>query len=381
MAGKLPKDDRFEFEVRENGLALAFCLKEEGLVPETELTLPEVLAALKSTEIQSKIDEATLSRVIAERPPGWVEISKGTPPKMPTDGRLEYFVDPFHLNASAKQDEKGKIDYKDLNLFLNVTKGQQLVRKHDPIPGEDGTDIFGKPIPCGKAKEVLLKTGPGVEVIEQGHLAVATEDGAITRKSDTVAITRTYDISGDVSYKTGNIEFNGTVNISGNVLTGFKVIQPSPVRAGADEITYPLHILIRFELEKGLLKGDLKAADLPAAWKQLYKHYLGLQPCDDRSGCLQDIHWALGLVGYFPSYLLGSLMAAQIYAALRKSNVPASMADGDFDSARQWLAENCYQQGRVDTPAQILQKATGGPLDAACFVQYLRRKYQETARR
>lgn len=163
-------------------------------------------------------------------------------------------------------------------------------------------------------------------------------------------------------------------------LVGFKVVQPSPVRAGADEITYSLHILIRFELEKRFLKGDLAAADLPDAWNQLYERYLGLHPGDDRSGCLQDIHWSLGLVGYFPSYLLGSLMAAQLYAALRNSNVLASVADGDFNSVRQWLAEHCYQQGRLCTPTQILQKATGGSLDAACFVQYLRKKYQESAR-
>ena len=232
MAVSLTTDERFALEAREGNLCLEFRLKEEGRVPEVVIDLEEVLEAVRSAGVKSTIDESVISEVLESKSEGWIEISRATPPKDPVHGRLEYYVDPFHLSSHAKEDEKGKVDHKDLNLFLNVTKGQELVRKHDPIPGEPGEDIFGNPIDCAKGKEVLLKTGPGVEVVEDGHLAVAVEDGAITKKSDTVSICHIYDVPGDVSYRTGNIEFKGTVNISGNVLAGFSVTADDDVVVG-----------------------------------------------------------------------------------------------------------------------------------------------------
>ncbi|MCA9410330.1 MAG: DUF342 domain-containing protein [Candidatus Omnitrophica bacterium] len=232
MSVPLTKDERFALEARDSNLSLEFRLKELGLFADTEVSVSDVLEAIREAKVKAEIDRDAIAKVIEERSDAWVEIGRGTPPKDPTHGWLEFFVDPFHLSSHAKEDEKGKVDHKELNLFLNVSKGQELVRKHDPIPGEDGSDIFGNPIPCAKPKEAILKTGPGVEVIEEGHLAVASEDGAITRKSDTVSITQMYEVSGDVSYKTGNIEFKGSVSISGNVLAGFNVVADDDVIVG-----------------------------------------------------------------------------------------------------------------------------------------------------
>jgi len=170
MAVSLTKDERFALEARESNLSLEFRLKEEGLVPETEIYLADVLEATDAAGIEAKVDKETVSRILEERSEGWVEIARGTPPTEPVHGWLEFYVDPFHLSSQAKEDEKGKVDHKELNLFLNVTKGQELVRKHDPVPGEEGVDIFGRPIPCARPKEALLKIGPGVELVEDGHL-------------------------------------------------------------------------------------------------------------------------------------------------------------------------------------------------------------------
>lgn len=160
-------------------------------------------------------------------------------------------------------------------------------------------------------------------------------------------------------------------------LAGFQNVKPGLLRAGSDEITYPLHILIRYELEKKLLEGSLAPRDLPEAWAECYARDLQLRPGEDVSGCLQDVHWSLGLVGYFPSYLIGSIMAAQLYQAMHVPDVLEPMADGDFQPVRAWLQEHCYQQGRLYTPGQILTRATGKQLDQGAYLAYLRARYLE----
>ena len=126
-------------------------------------------------------------------------------------------------------------------------------------------------------------------------------------------------------------------------------VQSSLIRVQADEVTYDLHILIRFELERALISGDLRAADMPAAWNEAYRRRLGIAPADDAEGCLQDGHWAAGLIGYFPTYTLGNVTAAQLYA--RAEADLGSLADafgrGDFLPLLEWLPREVYLKAAV----------------------------------
>ncbi len=156
-------------------------------------------------------------------------------------------------------------------------------------------------------------------------------------------------------------------------------VEPTTNRAHADEITYNLHILVRFELEQALLSGDLKAADLPGAWREAYKKHVGIEPKDDVEGCLQDGHWSEGLVGYFPTYTLGNVYAAQLYAAARNSlgNVDEAFAKGDFGGLLAWLRENIHKHGMHYRAAELVQRATGGPPDHRPLIAGLKAKYGE----
>jgi carboxypeptidase Taq len=155
-------------------------------------------------------------------------------------------------------------------------------------------------------------------------------------------------------------------------------IEPSLIRVKADEVTYNLHILARFELERALIAGDLRAADVPAAWNEAYRRRLGITPANDAEGCLQDGHWAAGLIGYFPTYTLGNVIAAQLYARAEKDlgDLADSFSRGDFSPLLDWLREKIYHQGGRYPTAQLIELATGAPPDARPFVESLRRKYE-----
>ena len=155
-------------------------------------------------------------------------------------------------------------------------------------------------------------------------------------------------------------------------------VEPGLIRAEADELTYNLHIVIRFELERSLLSGDLVAADLPGAWAELYQKYLGVTPVDDRTGCLQDGHWADGLVGYFPTYSLGNVYAAQLHAAAEREIGPLddAFARGDFAGLRGWLRENVHRHGMRYRASAIVERATGRPPDPLALIDSLSSRYQ-----
>ena len=156
-------------------------------------------------------------------------------------------------------------------------------------------------------------------------------------------------------------------------------VEPSLIRVQADEVTYNLHVLIRFELEHALISGDLPVADLPAAWRAKYREYLGIEPPDDASGCLQDIHWSAGLVGYFPTYTLGNLYAAQLWARADADlgGLDHALARGDFAPLLEWLRDRIHRQGHRHRAADLIRRATGQPLDHAPLVGSLRRKVGE----
>jgi carboxypeptidase Taq len=156
-------------------------------------------------------------------------------------------------------------------------------------------------------------------------------------------------------------------------------VAPSCNRIRADEVTYNLHILVRFELEQALVTGDLRAADVPAAWNEKYGHYLGVSPANDAEGCLQDGHWGGGLLGYFPTYTLGNLFAAQLYAraAADLGDLDTQFVRGRFDGLLGWLQARVYRHGQRYPAARLIEQATGAPPDPRPLLAALRRKYGE----
>jgi carboxypeptidase Taq len=156
-------------------------------------------------------------------------------------------------------------------------------------------------------------------------------------------------------------------------------VQPSYIRVEADELTYNFHIILRFELEQAMLNGDLAVADLPTAWNEKMQELLGVVPPTDSEGCLQDIHWSRPGFGYFPTYALGNLYAAQFYEAAVSQNptIAEEMAQGKTDALVTWLRENIHEHGRKFTPAELVQKATGGPLTHEPFIRYVNKKFSE----
>lgn len=159
---------------------------------------------------------------------------------------------------------------------------------------------------------------------------------------------------------------------------GINRIHPSLIRIEADEVTYCLHVILRFEIEKGLIEGSLKVKQIPEAWNEKMRCYLGITPHSDTDGCLQDIHWSMGVLGYFPTYALGNLYSAQYYAAFEKA-VPEwkkEAAQGNLTPILSWLRENIHRFGRQFSAEELTKKITGHSLRETDFVHYLQTKYQ-----
>ncbi len=155
--------------------------------------------------------------------------------------------------------------------------------------------------------------------------------------------------------------------------------QPSLIRTESDEATYSLHVVIRFELERAMVEGDLAVADLPGAWNEAYTQRLGVTPPSDANGVLQDVHWSEGMFGYFPTYALGNLYAAQLFDAAERDlgGQDAAFAAGEFGPLLGWLRENVHQVGQRLTAAQLVEKVTGEPLSHAPLMRRLRAKFGE----
>jgi carboxypeptidase Taq len=175
-------------------------------------------------------------------------------------------------------------------------------------------------------------------------------------------------------------------DLAGDVLAGVPLeafmkainrVEPSFIRTEADEVTYSLHVILRFEIEGDLISGRLAVKDVPAAWNAKMEELLGVLPPNDAQGCLQDVHWSCGLFGYFPSYALGNLYAAQLWDRMRETlpDVDTTIRRGDVTSVREWLREKIHRQGSTWLPGELIERATGFPLDARHFVAYLNAKY------
>ena len=156
-------------------------------------------------------------------------------------------------------------------------------------------------------------------------------------------------------------------------------MEPSLIRVEADEVTYNLHIILRFELEKALLEGSLNVEDAPEAWKAKMREYLGVTPPNDADGVMQDIHWASGSIGYFPTYTLGNVMAAQLLEAAQRAHpgLTEEFARGEFGALLGWLREHVHRHGRKFFPQDLLQRATGNRLTPGPYLHYLWQKFGE----
>ena len=158
-------------------------------------------------------------------------------------------------------------------------------------------------------------------------------------------------------------------------------VHKSLIRVSADEVTYCLHIVLRFELELALVDGDLAVADLPAAWNERVLDYLGLEVPDDARGVLQDVHWSEGIFGYFPTYALGNVIAGQLWARVTAElpDIDERFAAGDFAPLRAWLGEHVHRFGRRLMPGELLERVVGGPLDPGPYLDYLEAKLEASA--
>lgn len=158
-------------------------------------------------------------------------------------------------------------------------------------------------------------------------------------------------------------------------ILGINKVQPSIIRVEADEVTYSLHVIVRFEIEKALIEGSLKCKDIPEAWNAKMQELLGIKPKNDSEGCLQDVHWSMGAFGYFPTYTLGNLYMAQFFEAFEKEHPDWESRMNDLSFMKEWLNTNIHCHGRRYSGRELVKRVTGKKFSAAPFVAYLEKKF------
>lgn len=161
------------------------------------------------------------------------------------------------------------------------------------------------------------------------------------------------------------------------IYKGINEVSPSLIRVEADELTYSLHIMVRYEIEKGILSGEYLVKDLPRVWNEKMYEYLGVAPSTDSEGVLQDVHWSCGLIGYFPSYALGNVYSLQILNAMKKDiNIEGTLERGELKRIKEWLREKIHRYGKLKTPKEIMVSVTGEELNPEYYIEYLKEKYK-----
>jgi carboxypeptidase Taq len=165
----------------------------------------------------------------------------------------------------------------------------------------------------------------------------------------------------------------------GQFVNAINKVEPSKIRIEADEVTYNLHIMVRFQIEKALFADKISVAELPETWNQKYAEYLGVKVENDAEGVMQDTHWASGYYGYFPSYALGNIYSGQLLAALEKSvqNWRSQLSQGNLNDIKSWLVKNVHTCGNLYDPADLIRRITGKTLEAEPYLEYLREKYSK----
>jgi carboxypeptidase Taq len=173
-------------------------------------------------------------------------------------------------------------------------------------------------------------------------------------------------------------EFESVPELSSdNILNTIRQVEPSFIRIDADEVTYPLHIIMRYEIERDIINGKMKVKDLPEIWNAKMKEYLGITPPNDLLGCLQDVHWIVGLVGYFPSYTMGAIIASQLMEKIRTEikNIDGDLEKGDLKNITKWLNDNIHKYGSSIDFEELIKRATGQELSIASFKKHLTNRY------
>ena len=175
-------------------------------------------------------------------------------------------------------------------------------------------------------------------------------------------------------------KLNGLFNLDASLPDFYRAVhkvQPSFIRVDADEVTYPLHIILRFEIERDLINGNLKVRDIPEAWNEQMKSLLGITPLSPSQGCLQDIHWAGGSIGYFPTYSLGNLLASHLFLGFEHQfpNWKEPVANGELLFIKKWLHDNVHRYGRKYSSKELVKKATGKTFSSKAYTEYLTNKY------
>jgi carboxypeptidase Taq len=163
----------------------------------------------------------------------------------------------------------------------------------------------------------------------------------------------------------------------GSFVAAINEVRPSFIRVEADEVSYHLHVMLRFELERALIEGSLEVEDVPDAWNEKSAELLGITPPDDRQGCLQDVHWSMGLFGYFPTYTLGTLLSVQLWEAMARDlgDLDGLLREGRFAPILAWLVEHVHRHGSRFAPDELIERITGGPASAEPYLRYVRAKY------
>jgi carboxypeptidase Taq len=155
-------------------------------------------------------------------------------------------------------------------------------------------------------------------------------------------------------------------------------VEPALIRVDADEVTYNLHIFVRFELEQDLIAGKLMVRDLPDAWNSKYESYLGVTPPDNSQGVLQDVHWSGGMFGYFPTYTLGNILSVQLWEVmLKEAGIVEQITRGRFQAVKEWLNNNVHVHGAKFTTLELAERVTGSQLTVGPYLNYIERKYKE----
>jgi len=182
-----------------------------------------------------------------------------------------------------------------------------------------------------------------------------------------------------VPHMTAAFDGKGAAWTLENFINLYREVKPGFIRVDADEVTYPAHVILRYKLERSLIEGNMEIEEIPAAWNELMKKMLGIVPASDRDGCMQDIHWYDGAWGYFPTYTLGAMTAAQIYDSARTATptLEDEVAKGEFSNLFGWLGENIHSKGSRLSTTELLKNATGKPLDPEVFISHLKKRYAE----
>jgi len=164
-----------------------------------------------------------------------------------------------------------------------------------------------------------------------------------------------------------------------NFYKGVNKVQPSLIRVEADEATYNLHIMLRFELEMAMMEGKVAINDLPEIWNTMFKEYLGLTPASDAEGVLQDVHWSYGILGYFPTYALGNLISLQLWEKIHQDipDMECQIRSGKFEGLLTWLRDNVHAYGRKYEPQDLVQRVTGSKIDPSAYMRYLKQKFSQ----